>query len=94
MSGRVRRELARFLFSQAAAVEIAESTPVALPLAPIQLTQHAGRAGRPVTVVPFQDRGHGMTTERRTMTFFLRRLRRRQLADTARSFTAAKRLAA
>lgn len=26
------------------------------------------------TVISFQDRGHGMTTERRAMTFFMRRL--------------------
>lgn len=35
---------------------------------PIKVLQHAGRAGQ--QDVPFQDRGHGTTTERRTMTFF------------------------
>lgn len=41
------------------------------PLGPIQIIQ-GYREGEMAPVISFQDRGHGMTTERRTMAFFMR----------------------
>jgi hypothetical protein len=44
------------------------------PSTPIQFVQ-GYREGEMAPVISFQDRGHGMTTERRTMAFFYARTR-------------------
>ena len=55
----------------ASAEEKLKSASAGPPSGPIQNLQ-GYREGEMAPVISFQDRGHGMTTERRTMAFFMR----------------------